>query len=401
MKNQIFLTNDVSIINEHFDLYTRASKLELSTDDFIDRHKAKANEIDMSIANGKVNINLNGMVLGSVPWYYAWFGVEAISTKALLNTLETLLDSSEIDSINFNINTPGGHSVYLGEINNVIKEFNKRDIDTSACVPNLCASAGYWLISNVKNINVGQTGEVGSIGAYTIVYDVEKAYENNGIKFHVIRSNELKGIGAGDALTENQLNAIQKRVDNLTEMFKTTVSEGRKNIDIDKVATGEVFAGKYAIEAGLADNLLSDKYYARKEESMDLQAQANLLIQVAIAEGKKIPNNITELVDACVKVGSLEQLNNLLNPVKPNFTVDLPNVTMNSDRNPFNLSTDIMESFKNVIGLNMFEGDFNGNASVVRANDKNWLNVYRDNVAVKYNKDNIPSYYGNRCYRKD
>ena len=55
------------------------------------------------------------------------------------------------------------------------------------------------------------------------------------------------------------------------ELFKDFVAENRTQIDIQKIATGEHWLGKKALELDLVDELItSDDYLLRKSETADV-----------------------------------------------------------------------------------------------------------------------------------
>ena len=102
---------------------------------------------------------------------------------------------------------------------------------------------------------------VGSIGVVARLDNTDRAERNEGNDPIIIRSSELKAIGAGGPVTPSQTQELQRMVMGLFAMFKANVSAGRPGLDMDAISTGQTWFGKShnsepsAIDMGLVDNL--------------------------------------------------------------------------------------------------------------------------------------------------
>jgi hypothetical protein len=92
------------------------------------------------------------------------------------------------------------------------------------------------------------------------VADSSAAAEKIGVKVHVVRAGELKGMGTpGTEITEDQLAEVQKQVFGLNQFFLDAVSTGRKMdmAAVSGIADGRVHLAGEAKNLGLIDRVSS------------------------------------------------------------------------------------------------------------------------------------------------
>jgi len=113
---------------------------------------------------------------------------------------------------------------------------------------------------------------LGSIGVLAQLPNFHRLLKKNDIDFELLTAGEYKR-----TLTmfgENTDKGREKFVEELEQthgLFKQFVSANRPDLDIDKVATGEVWYGQKAIEIGLIDELqTSDAYVQDKLREVDV-----------------------------------------------------------------------------------------------------------------------------------
>lgn len=123
---------------------------------------------------------------------------------------------------------------------------------------NLCASGGYLIAAAARELIVQPAATVGSIGVISIRPLAEEFLRRYGLAVGVTKSGELKDAGAfWREPTEKERAKEQALVDEYFEMFLERIQAGRK-IDparLRELATGEVFTGRGAVKAGLADRV--------------------------------------------------------------------------------------------------------------------------------------------------
>lgn len=174
------------------------------------------------------------------------------STELLGKAFDEAMES-KASAVLFHMDSPGGSVSGVPEL--ASKIFSARQTSEKpiiALADGLMASAAYWIGSQCDQVYATEASPVGSIGVYARLVSSERAEKNEGYDAMVIRSHELKGIGAGP-ITPNQENALRAQVSQYFDMFKTAVMRSRPMMDMEKVATGLTFVGSQALNLGLID----------------------------------------------------------------------------------------------------------------------------------------------------
>jgi len=167
----------------------------------------------------------------------------------------SLAMASDAPTVLFRFDSPGGTVNGIFELAEKIADArDNSDKFIIALAEGQCCSAAYLLASQSNEIVATVGSEVGSIGVYAKISNADRAMKNQGVDSVVVRSGELKGIGA-DNITPNQMAALQGRVNELFEMFKEVVQAGRAGVNIEDAASGLSFLPARALELGLIDKV--------------------------------------------------------------------------------------------------------------------------------------------------
>lgn len=129
-----------------------------------------------------------------------------------------------------------------------------------AFIEDLGASAAYWVASQAGKVYANATALVGSIGAFAVVQDLSGAAGQMGVKVHVIRAGEFKGMGTpGTEVTEKQLAEFQRIIGELNGHFLEAVAAGRRmdRAAVEALADGRVHVGAAALKLKLVDGIKS------------------------------------------------------------------------------------------------------------------------------------------------
>lgn len=205
------------------------------------------------VVDGVLHIPVKGMLLNDYPWQD---GSWATGYDYIRAALERGLADPEVKGIAFIINSGGGE--VAGNFDLVDQIFAARGLKPMrAFADEFAYSAAYSIASAAHRIVVNRTGGVGSIGVVTSRVDYSKALEKAGIKVHLIHYGKNKV----DSYSTEPLSAeakarIQARVDELGEVFVTTVSRNR-GMDAQAIRDTEAstFTASKATSNGLADEI--------------------------------------------------------------------------------------------------------------------------------------------------
>lgn len=163
----------------------------------------------------------------------------------------------DVSAILLRIDSPGGTAAGTKELaDDIAAAAAKKPVHTY--IEDMAASAAYWAASRSTMITANATAIVGSIGTYGVVHDMSGAAAMQGVKVHVIRAGEHKGVGTpGTEITADHLADMQRLVDQLNDHFLEGVAAGRgMNMDAVKaLADGRAYLAADALKLGLIDSI--------------------------------------------------------------------------------------------------------------------------------------------------
>ena len=177
------------------------------------------------------------------------------STVIARRQIRAALADNRTEGLLLSIDSPGGAVSGAFELADEIAAAAKR-VPVHAYVSGLAGSAAYLQASQATEITASRTSLVGSIGVFTVVTDVSKRAEDEGVQVHVVKFGDMKGAGTpGTEITEDMLDEIQQRVDSFGKLFVEAVASGR-NLSagaVKSLADGRVHVGADAISLKLID----------------------------------------------------------------------------------------------------------------------------------------------------
>ena len=209
------------------------------------------------------------LIVSVIPWEEVYpsapkVGIVEINmpitvSKNIVEDLNYFNEKSNIIAIVVRIDTPGGGVAASQEIYEKVKKI----ADTStkpiiASMGGVAASGGYYIALGADTIiaNPGTaTGSIGVIMSYPIIGEL---MDKIGVQYETIKSGKLKDSGSlFRNLTEEERVYFQELIDDLHSQFEMVVSQERQIPieEIGKYATGRVYSGKQAVNAGLIDIL--------------------------------------------------------------------------------------------------------------------------------------------------
>lgn len=255
-----------------------------------------------TIEGSTAHIPIVGILMKQIPSIFKLFGIEATSYLDIQDAVKGALASGQVERIQLDVDSPGGLVNGVAETADIIRA--ARSIKpVTAIVDEMSASGAYWLSSQATAIHAQRTSLIGSIGVFTVFVDSSEAAKERGLKVHVIRSGEHKGMGVpGAPITDEQLAAMQEMIDGTAAIFVKAVAEGRGKTlkEIQPLATGRLWLSAAAESHGLIDgiyNTTADIHQAMKgvvmntqneQEQIDSQAEVNRLTEQIQGEQRRL-----------------------------------------------------------------------------------------------------------------
>lgn len=201
-----------------------------------------------------VVIDLVGPLEKGTTWISRWFG--GTSMDRVRGLVRDAAADDSVRGILLRINSPGGTVAGTMELADTVRAAAQAK-PVVAQVEDLGASGALWIGAQANRLvaNV-PTALIGSIGAMAIVEDSSERFERAGVTVHAVTSGPLKATGTpGVQISEEQLEDMQARIDEIAADFVTAVASGRElpRAQVQRLAHGGLMKAPAALKAGLID----------------------------------------------------------------------------------------------------------------------------------------------------
>ncbi|MFI3290717.1 MAG: signal peptide peptidase SppA [Opitutales bacterium] len=184
-------------------------------------------------------------------------GDNVISAQRYCKIIGKIREDNSVKSVVFVINSGGGSAYASEQIRRAVEVLGKEK-KCIAYVTSMCASGAYWIASSCEKIYTQETSIVGSIGVFSLLFDIEKISGNFGITYDVAKSSKYADLFTSTRKpSEAEIAIMQSQVDDIYDNFVNLVATSR-NLDADfvrkDIATGSVWTSQKAKALGLIDS---------------------------------------------------------------------------------------------------------------------------------------------------
>ncbi len=176
------------------------------------------------------------------------------------------------DEVLVKLESGGGMVHSYGLAASQLARISNKEIPLTVCVDKVAASGGYMMACVADKIVAAPFAVLGSIGVVAQLPNFHKLLKKNNIDYEMFTAGEYKRtVTMFGENTEKDREKFREDLEDTHVLFKEFVSEHRPQVDIAKVATGEVWFGRRAMEVNLVDSLLtSDEYLLAQAENADI-----------------------------------------------------------------------------------------------------------------------------------
>ncbi|OEY67682.1 protease SohB [Marinobacter sp. X15-166B] len=190
--------------------------------------------------------------------------IKASETDTLRRAITGVLSVAEAgtDEVVVRLQSGGGLVHAYGLAAAQLDRIRSKGIALTACVDKVAASGGYMMACVADRIVASPFAVVGSIGVVAQLPNFHRFLKKNDVDFEVLTAGEHKR-----TLTifgENTEKGREKFLTDLEDthgLFKEYVAERRPALDLEAVATGDVWFGRRALAVNLIDEIkTSDEY---------------------------------------------------------------------------------------------------------------------------------------------
>ena len=166
------------------------------------------------------------------------------------------------DRVVVRLESPGGMVHGYGLAAAQLVRLRDAGFSLSICVDKVAASGGYMMACIANEIVSAPFAVVGSIGVVAQVPNFNRLLKEKHIDFELYTAGEFKRTVTmfGENTAEGKAK-FEEELQQTHELFKHFVEKYRPQLNVEKVATGEHWYGKDALELNLVDKLqTSDEY---------------------------------------------------------------------------------------------------------------------------------------------
>ena len=195
-------------------------------------------------------------------------GVDALRQEVTL----ALSVATERDEVVVRLENSGGAAHGHGLGASQLARIRARGVPLTVTVDRVAASGGYLMACVADRILAAPFAIVGSIGVFAAIPNLHRLLEARGIDVEQFQAGEFKRtVTMLGKNTDAGRAKLQDQIDNVHKLFREFVAEYRPNLDVERVATGEFWQGRDALERNLVDELrTSDDYLYEASREADL-----------------------------------------------------------------------------------------------------------------------------------
>ena len=199
--------------------------------------------------------------------------MQASAVDNLRHEITALLSVAKpTDEVVLRLESGGGMVHSYGLASSQLARIRDAQIPLTVCIDKVAASGGYMMACIGDKILSAPFAAVGSIGVVAQIPNIHRLLKKNNIDVEILTAGDYKRtltiLGENtDAAREKFKQELQTTHD----LFKQFVARFRPQLDIDAVATGEVWLGTDAQRLALVDILqTSDEYISKQADEADI-----------------------------------------------------------------------------------------------------------------------------------
>lgn len=229
--------------------------------------------------------------------------IAASHVESLRNEVTAILDlaasqaNDAADEVLLRLESPGGTVTGYGLAASQLARLRKAGIKLTVAIDEVAASGGYMMAVVGNHIIANPFAVIGSIGVIGSVPNVNRLLKRFDVDYlEVTAGAHKRPVSMLGPLTPDGIEKFAEQIQETHILFRNHVKEFRPNLDIERVATGDIWHGTDGLLLGLVDELAtSDEFIdrARHKENRDV-------IQLTWRPMKSWRNRIEESVSIMI-----------------------------------------------------------------------------------------------------
>ena len=170
------------------------------------------------------------------------------------------------DEVLVRLDSPGGVVNSYGLAASQLQRIRDKNIPLTVSIDKMAASGGYLMACVANKIIAAPFAIIGSIGVVAQIPNFYRWLKKHDIDVELLTAGEYKRtLTLFSETTEKGRKKVQEDLEKIHITFRDYIAANRNDLDMDKIATGEHWLAKDAVELNLVDRLAtSDEYLIEK-----------------------------------------------------------------------------------------------------------------------------------------
>lgn len=245
--------------------------------------------------------------------------IKASAVAHLREEISTIISTAKAgDEVVLRLESGGGQVNAYGLAAAQLARIKDAGLTLTVCVDKISASGGYMMACVADTIIASDFAVVGSVGVISQLPNFNKLLKKHDIDFEMFTAGEYKRtitiFGEND---DDDRAKHQADIERIHELFKNFVKTHRPSLDVDKIATGEIWFGADALAMGLVDKIgTSDAYLLELMKDTDVfvlhsRTKPTLLEKLGLAD--QVGGSVSTLISS-VSQNAMQALSKLNRP---------------------------------------------------------------------------------------
>ena len=199
--------------------------------------------------------------------------IMAAEVEHLRDQISFLLEIAQpADEIVIRLTSPGGAVPQYGLASSQLERLKQAGMRCIVCVDTVAASGGYMMAAVADKIIAAPFAIIGSIGVVAGIPNFHRVLQKNEVDYHLFTAGKYKRtVTPFSKVTKESKQKMQDDISAIHDAFKKVIKEGRPDVDIEEIATGEYWLASQAKEKGLVDEIMtSDDYLCSKLDEREV-----------------------------------------------------------------------------------------------------------------------------------
>lgn len=189
--------------------------------------------------------------------------IKASETEQLRQTVTAVLSLAKPkDEVVLTLESQGGMVHSYGLASSQLARITAKGIPLTVCVDKVAASGGYMMACVADKLLAAPFAIIGSIGVVAQIPNFHKVLKKNSVDYEMFTAGEYKRtVTMFGENTEKGREKFTRDLEDTHELFKDFIGAHRDSVNVEEVATGEIWFGTRALDKNLIDGIsTSDEY---------------------------------------------------------------------------------------------------------------------------------------------